>query len=73
MPYNDLGYFIYRNLRAWSKSAIECYKNNLMCNLCSLPEDLKPKCKMKATVIELYKKFGKPQKIKDIDDANNKC
>lgn len=60
VPYNDLGYYNTANLRTWSKSAIECYKNKLMCRFCTLPEDLKPKCKMKATVIELYKKYGKP-------------
>ena len=60
MPYNALGFYLSSNLSHWSKSAIECYKDNLMCSLCSLPEDLKPKCKMKATVIELYKKYGKP-------------
>lgn len=47
-------------LRSWTKASKECYRNGCMCFKCSLPEDLKPRCKMKPVVLELVKKFGKP-------------
>lgn len=61
MPYNSLGYYTQANLRSWTESAIECYKNKLMCKFCTIPDDLKCRCKMKPYVLELFKKFGKPE------------
>lgn len=60
MLHNELGQTT-QGLRCWTKSAIECYLNGLVCSKCTLPNDIKPRCKMKPCVLELVKKFGKPR------------
>lgn len=60
MQFNDLGCVTEQNIRRWTKQAIECFKNGMVCAKCNIPEDLKEGCKMKPCVLELVKKFGKP-------------
>ena len=60
MPYNDLGFCKGSNIRRWTKQAAECFLNGMICTKCTIPEDLKEGCRMKACVLELVKKFGKP-------------
>lgn len=57
---NDLGIYQLANLRHWTDSAIECYIIGGVCSKCTLPYDLRKKCRMKAVILELVKKFGKP-------------
>lgn len=49
----------------WTKSAIECYERQMKCKGCFYHETYfkhgnYKKCQMKATVMELYRRFGKP-------------
>lgn len=45
----------------WSKGAIQCYNIGCRCSICNIvPLWFKDKCRMKESVIELVKKFGKP-------------
>ena len=48
--------------RTWTKQAIECYNNGLRCFKCTLPDDIKTKCKMKGVVLDLVMKYGRPKK-----------
>ena len=50
------------NLRRWTPSAIRCYEIGCMCSKCDLPKEFKPRCRMKASVLELVKKLGVPVK-----------
>ena len=63
--FNALGRCHETSLDYWTKLAKECYQNGLVCNLCTLPSDIKKQCKMKPVVIELVKKLGKPQTRKE--------
>lgn len=61
MKRNALGKCPNNNVLSWTNLAKECYKIGMACYKCSLPEDIKKECKMKPTVIELVKKFGRPK------------
>lgn len=50
--------------RRWTRSAEECYELGCMCSRCPLPLIMETPCQMKASVIELVRKFGKPEHIK---------
>lgn len=61
MSYNDLGQFSPSNLRhGWTKQAVECYNLNGECDFCKIPRMMSKQCQMKATVLELFKKYGRP-------------
>ena len=51
--------------KAWTPSAINCYTIGCTCSKCNLYKiyfaDSTAKCRMKETVIELVRKFGRPQ------------
>jgi len=51
----------YGDVRNWSKDAIFCYNRNCRCGGCYLYNLTSGKCKMKASVLELFKKFGAPK------------
>ena len=51
----------YTSQRRWAQSAIECYSIGCNCSKCYLREILHGKCKMKGAVLELVRRFGKPQ------------
>lgn len=65
----------------WTRICKECYGINCQCDICHIvPEDLKKICKVKAYVLETYKRFGKPKeddcieikdKILKIKELNN--
>lgn len=57
--------------KTWTKQAIECYRNKLMCNICTLPEDIKTQCRMKGVVLDLVMKYGKPHKEKEWEELKN--
>lgn len=61
--YNALGKVAETNLRRWTKTTKECYKNGMNCNICTIPDDFKKKCRrnIKPCVLELVKKFGAPE------------
>lgn len=47
--------------RLWTDSAKQCYLIGADCEKCEImPDDLKNKCKMKATIIGLTETLGKP-------------
>ena len=48
-------------LNRWTQSAIECYLIGCTCSKCYLYPILKDRCRMKKTVIELVRQFGKPK------------
>lgn len=50
--------------KKWTQSAIDCYFLGCVCHKCSVYEILGKRCKMKYVVLELVKKFGKPQRRK---------
>lgn len=50
--------------RRWTRSAEECYELGCICSKCKIPEIMETPCQMKASVIELVRKFGKPEHIK---------
>ena len=52
----------------WTKQAIECYKNKMMCFKCLLPEDIKAQCRMKGVVLDLVMKYGKPKQSEALAD-----
>lgn len=50
--------------RYWTISAIYCYKIGAQCEKCEIAQELEtlPKnCRMKKTIIELVKKYGRPE------------
>lgn len=58
---NDIGK--YASIQRWTPSAVECYQRGCICSNCPIREVIKSqKCQMKATVIELVKILGKPNK-----------
>lgn len=58
---NDLGHF-QNSMVHWTMQAVECYRNGCNCLKCTVKNQLKSqKCQMKATVIEIVKRFGKPK------------
>ena len=59
--FNDMGKF--GSIQRWIPSAVECYQRGCICSNCPIQEFIKSqKCQMKATVIELVKVLGKPNK-----------
>lgn len=48
----------------WSISAIACMLRHCVCSGC-LMSDLESKCRMKKTVIELVKQYGRPIQYKE--------
>lgn len=48
--------------KCWTRSAIECYERGCVCSGCLVYEQIGKDCHMKASVIELVRKFGKPPK-----------
>lgn len=60
--YNNLGIVTENNLLRWTRQAVECYERGCVCEGCSIKKETSIKnCKMKACVLELAKKFGKPE------------
>lgn len=58
---NELGRI--GSIRRWTPSAIDCYERNCICKDCPIKNFItSQKCQMKATVIELVKALGKPNK-----------
>ena len=60
---NTLGYT--GSVRRWNNAAIYCYKRGCNCNGCQITDIIKnlesvKKCQMKATVLELVRRFGIP-------------
>lgn len=47
--------------RRWTRSAVECYEIGCMCSRCYLPLIMETPCQMKIVVMELVRKFGKPE------------
>lgn len=54
-----------RIVKRWTKAAIECYKIGCNCSKCYMKNILENKCEMKYSVIELIKKIGAPQNIRN--------
>ena len=52
------------NSNRWTKSAVECLNNHCTCSICPL-SGIVYNCKMKSTVLELYKKLGKPDEYEE--------
>lgn len=45
----------------WTKLAADCYHIGCRCSMCNLiPDYIKPRCRVKKSVIELVRLFGKP-------------
>ena len=62
MGYNGL--LEYEN---WTETAIQCYKSKFPCETCKLRyrlETLNP-CRMKEAVMQLIRKFGLPEELKE--------
>ena len=58
---NDMGKS--GSIQRWTPSAVECYQRGCICLNCPIKKLIKSqKCQMKATVIELVKVLGKPNK-----------
>lgn len=47
------------NKQRWTRTAVECLNNHCICGRCQLL-DIVYNCHMKETVLELYKKYGRP-------------
>ena len=62
MPCTIRYYMPARVTKSWTKQAIECYRNGLMCSKCFLPEGIKTQCRMKGVVLDLVMKYGRPRK-----------
>ena len=59
---NELGFFDSGGVVRWTAQAIQCYKNGGVCAKCEIPKITNIKsCKMKACVLELVKRYGKPE------------
>lgn len=48
--------------RRWTKSAIDCYYIGCNCSKCFIFEIIGARCQMKSAVLQLVRKFGKPEK-----------
>lgn len=48
--------------RCWTRTAQECYERGCVCEGCLVYEQIGKDCRMKAAVLELVRKFGKPPK-----------
>lgn len=50
----------------WSVSAVDCYELGCNCSKCNIiPQDMKKECQMKETVLELVRRYGKPERTND--------
>lgn len=60
--YNSLGRT--GSLERWSTDAVNCYKRGCICEGCPIRKIVKSleKCQMKASVLELVKRYGIPTK-----------
>lgn len=48
---------------SWSDAAVSCYEIGCTCSWCGIvPGDMKKFCKMKDTVMELVRRYGKPER-----------
>lgn len=56
----------YGTIRNWSRSALDCYKRGCKCSGCFYYETYFKtnglKCNMKASVLELIRRYGRPSK-----------
>lgn len=52
------------NMKKWTQSAIECLNNHCICGTCPL-SDIVYNCRMKSTVLELYKHCGRPEEYEE--------
>lgn len=60
---NSLGAFAPSNVQNWTEEAVKCYESKFDCLNCNNYYLLiSQPCQMKAAVIELFKKYGKPKK-----------
>ena len=51
------------SIQRWTPSAVECYQRGCICSNCPIKELIKSqKCQMKASVIELVRLYGIPNK-----------
>lgn len=55
-----------RTFEKWTESAIDCYERGCVCEGCFMKLVLETRCVMKATVIELVRRFGIPKKPEEI-------
>lgn len=57
----------------WTKSAIECYQKGCDCSDCYIKSLLSERCRMKESVIELVRVYGKPdiKTIQFIEDETD--
>ena len=56
----------YSSVRRWTTTAIECFKRGCNCEGCFYKLLLgtgKDRCQMKASVLELVRKLGKPENV----------
>lgn len=44
----------------WTEAAVDCYKRGCVCQGCLIYEQIGKDCRMKASVLELVRKLGKP-------------
>lgn len=71
-----LEYIKIRNQRkdGWTPITIECYEHSCICKDCLMKkycEQPEVNYRLKRTVIELYRKYGKPQTLKTMEDIIN--
>lgn len=52
------------DVRRWTKAAKECYNRQCRCAGCPVQENMETRCRMKVSVIELVRVFGKPEEGK---------
>jgi hypothetical protein len=52
------------NLIRWTRSAIDCLNNHCICENCHL-KDIVHNCRMKRTVLELYRRYGRPEEYEE--------
>lgn len=56
--------------RRWTRQATLCYYLGFNCSKCDIPIDLRRRCQMKASILELVREFGKPpQKFVEMIEA----
>lgn len=59
---NDLGDFAPSCIRYWTEQATQCAKSRFNCMNCKVYYIMESQpCQMKAAVLELFKRFGKPK------------
>ena len=46
--------------KRWTRQAAVCYCIGSVCSKCDIPEDMRSKCQMRDTMIELVTLHGKP-------------